>query len=95
MGNRSQRTEPKLPIYRHAETKLPTQFPQLALGHALDVWQVHLQSGAVVQKGISMSRNFGLPRQADSGYRGPIWPLVALTLIMIGLIDVATHLHHW
>jgi hypothetical protein len=42
-----------------------------------------------------MSRNFGVPRQTDSGYRGSMWPLVALMLIMIGLIDVATHLHHW
>jgi hypothetical protein len=24
-----------------------------------------------------------------------MWPLAALTLIMIGLIDVATPLHHW
>jgi hypothetical protein len=34
MGKCSQRTELKLPIYRHAKTKLPTQFPQLALGYA-------------------------------------------------------------
>jgi hypothetical protein len=42
-----------------------------------------------------MSRNFGVPRQTYSGYRGSVWPLVALTLIMIGLIDVATHLQGW
>jgi hypothetical protein len=40
----------------------------------------------------SMSRNFGR-RQTYSGYRGASWgPLVALTLIMVGLIDVAAHL---
>jgi hypothetical protein len=32
---------------------------------------------------------------AYGAYRASMWPLVALTLIMIGLIDVATHLHHW
>jgi hypothetical protein len=43
-----------------------------------------------------MARNFGVPRQTYGGYRGSMWPLVALTLIIIGLIDVATHLqHHW
>jgi hypothetical protein len=41
-----------------------------------------------------MSRNFGVPRQANSGHCGSLWgPLVALTLIMVGLIDVAAHLH--
>jgi hypothetical protein len=41
-----------------------------------------------------MSRNFGLRRQTYSRYRGSSWgPLVALTLIMVGLIDVAAHLH--
>lgn len=39
-----------------------------------------------------MSRNFGVPRQTYGAYRGSMWPLVALTLIMIGLIDVAMHL---
>jgi hypothetical protein len=66
-----------------------------AFGHALDVWQAHMQSGAVVQGEISMSRNFGVPRQTYSGYRGSMWPLLVLTLIMIGLIDVATHLLRW
>ena len=42
-----------------------------------------------------MSRNFGVPRQTYGAHRGSIWPLVALTLIMIGLIDVVTHLHPW
>ena len=54
-----------------------------------------MQSGAVVQGEISMSRNFGVPRQTYSGYRGSMWPLLVLTLIMIGLIDVATHLLRW
>jgi hypothetical protein len=94
MGKGSQRTEPKLPIFRHAQTKLPTQFPQDALGNAPDVWPAHIQTGAVTRE-ISMSRNFGVPRQTCGGYRGSMWPLVALTLIMIGLIDVATHLHRW
>jgi hypothetical protein len=41
-----------------------------------------------------MTRNFGLRRRTYSGYRGSSWgPLVALTLIMVGLIDVAAHLH--
>jgi hypothetical protein len=92
VGSSSQRTELELPIYRHAETKLLTQFPQVVLGHALDVWLA--QTGAVAGE-TSMSRNFGVPRQTYGGYRGSMWPLVALTLIMIGLIDVATHLHHW
>jgi hypothetical protein len=49
----------------------------------------------VAEQGRSMSRNFGVPRQTYGRYRGSMWPLVALTLIMIGLIDVATHLGHW
>jgi hypothetical protein len=35
------------------------------------------------------------PRQTYGAFRGSMWPLVALTLIIIGLIDVATRLHHW
>jgi hypothetical protein len=42
-----------------------------------------------------MARNFGVPRNTYGAYRGSMWPLVAPTLIMIGLIDVATHLRHW
>jgi hypothetical protein len=42
-----------------------------------------------------MSRNFGVPRQTYSGYRGSMWPLVALTLIVIGLINAAAHLYPW
>jgi hypothetical protein len=40
-----------------------------------------------------MARNFGVPRDTYSAYRVSMWPLLALTLIMIGLIDVAMHLH--
>jgi hypothetical protein len=32
----------ELPIYRHAETKFLTQFPQVVLGHA-----GHMQTGAI------------------------------------------------
>ena len=42
-----------------------------------------------------MARNFGVPRHTYGGYRGSMWPLVALTPIMIGLIGVAIHLHPW
>lgn len=42
-----------------------------------------------------MSRNFGVPRQTRDAYRVSTWPLVAVTLIMIGLINVAAHLTHW
>jgi hypothetical protein len=38
VGSSSQRTELELPIYRQAETQLLTQFPQVVLGHALNVW---------------------------------------------------------
>jgi hypothetical protein len=41
-----------------------------------------------------MARNFGVRRQTNGAYHPSMWPLLALTLIMIGLIDVATHLHH-
>jgi hypothetical protein len=51
-------------------------------------------SGAVAQES-SMARNFGVPRHTYGAHRGSMWPLMALTLIMIGLVDVATHLHHW
>jgi hypothetical protein len=38
-----------------------------------------------------MARNFGVPQQIK--HRGSVWPLLALTFIMLGVIDVATHLH--
>ena len=41
-----------------------------------------------------MARNFGVRRHTVGAYRGSMWPLAALTLIVVGLIDVATHLHH-
>jgi hypothetical protein len=31
----------------------------------------------------------------NSGDRRSLWPLLAVTFIMIGIIGVATHLHHW
>jgi hypothetical protein len=42
-----------------------------------------------------MARNFGVPRHTCGSYRGSMWPIAVVTLIMIGLIDVAAHLHHW
>ena len=42
-----------------------------------------------------MSRNFGVPRQTHGAYRVPIWLLVVVTLITIGLINVAGHLSPW
>jgi hypothetical protein len=42
-----------------------------------------------------MARNFGVPRNTYGADRASMWPLLALTLIMIGLIDVVTHLHPW
>jgi hypothetical protein len=42
-----------------------------------------------------MSRNFGVPRQTHGPYRVSMWPLLAVTLIMIGLINVAAHLVDW
>jgi hypothetical protein len=34
-------------------------------------------------------------RQRSSRYRPSLWPLLAVTFIMVGMIDVATHLRHW
>lgn len=42
-----------------------------------------------------MSRNFGVPRQTHGAYRVPIWLLLVVTLITIGLINVAGHLSPW
>jgi hypothetical protein len=50
---------------------------------------------AAVAMESSMARNFGVPRHTFGDDRGSMWPLVVLTLIMIGWIDVVTHLHHW
>ena len=48
-----------------------------------------------LQGETSMSRNFGVPRQTHGAYRGPMWPLLVVTLIMIGLINVAAYLIPW
>jgi hypothetical protein len=42
-----------------------------------------------------MARNFGVPQRIRSGYRPSLWPLLAVTFVMAGMIDVATHLRHW
>jgi hypothetical protein len=42
-----------------------------------------------------MARNFGVPQQISSSYRPRWWLLLAVTFIMVGIIEVATHLHHW
>jgi hypothetical protein len=42
-----------------------------------------------------MARNFGVPQRIRSGYRPSLWPLLAVTFVMVGMIDVATHLRHW
>jgi hypothetical protein len=43
----------------------------------------------------SMARNFGVPQHISRSYRPSLWPLLAVTFIMVGMIDVATHLRHW
>lgn len=42
-----------------------------------------------------MARNFGVPQQISNSYRPSWWPLPAVTFIIIGIIEVATHLRHW
>jgi hypothetical protein len=41
-----------------------------------------------------MARNFGVPRKMDRDRRS-LWPLLAVTFIVAGMIDVATRLRHW
>jgi hypothetical protein len=74
--------------------KARTHFPQVDLGHTLDVSPARMQTGAVAG-GRSMARNFGVPRHIAGPYRTSMWPLLALALIMVGLINVANHLRHW
>jgi hypothetical protein len=38
-----------------------------------------------------MPRNFGVPRHIE--HRSSFWPLLALAIITLGVIDVATHLY--
>jgi hypothetical protein len=42
-----------------------------------------------------MARNFGVPQRISRSYRPSLWPLLGVTFIMVGMIDVATHLRHW
>jgi hypothetical protein len=72
---------------------LPRIYQKLTVRHAEAPFRplIKVQTGPGE---TSMPRNFGLRRQTHSGYRRSSWgPLVALTLIMVGLIDVAAHLH--
>jgi hypothetical protein len=41
-----------------------------------------------------MARNYGVPRHTNGNYRVSLWPLLTLAFIMLGMIDVATHLRH-
>jgi hypothetical protein len=45
-------------------------------------------------RGEPMARNFGLPQQVNRDHRGSIWPLLAIVFMLIGVINVAAHLHH-
>jgi hypothetical protein len=40
-----------------------------------------------------MPRNFGF-RPPDRNGRAPVWPIWAVTLMVIGVINVAVFLHH-
>lgn len=42
-----------------------------------------------------MARNYGMPRHIIGSYRASLWPLLTLAFIVVGMIDVATHLAHW
>lgn len=42
-----------------------------------------------------MARNYGVSRHINGGYRASLWPLLTLAFIVVGMIDVATHLAHW
>jgi hypothetical protein len=42
-----------------------------------------------------MARNFGVPQHINSSYRPAWWPVLAVTFVVVGIIDVATHLRHW
>lgn len=43
--------------------------------------------------GKHMARNFGMPQQAKQQYRGAFWPALLIFSILIGAINIATHLH--
>jgi hypothetical protein len=40
-----------------------------------------------------MSRNFGLPQTLNRNDRGSLWPLMLIAFFVIGIVDVALHLH--
>jgi hypothetical protein len=42
-----------------------------------------------------MARNYGVPRHINGGNRASLWPLLTLAFIVMGMIDVATHLARW
>ena len=59
-------------------------------------WMFHRPACRLVPlQGGSMARNFGVPRHIVGAYRSSMWPLLALALIVVGMIDAATHLRHW
>lgn len=73
---------------------LATDFHKL-LGETLWMFDQSTCRLARLCRGKSMARNFGVPRHTAGAYRASRWPLLTLTLIMIGLIEVATHLRDW
>ena len=42
-----------------------------------------------------MARNYGVPRHMNGGNRASLWPLLTWAFIVVGMIDVATHLARW
>ncbi len=42
-----------------------------------------------------MARNFGVRHQTNRSYRCSFWPLLQMAFIAVGVVEVATHLHHW
>lgn len=81
MGRRRQRT-----------TKLPNLLAHLA-GNNVRAGR-SFYGGAMRGSRIIMARNFGVPRNLNS-FRGSLWPLLAVTFIIVGIIEVATHLGRW
>ncbi|HEY3681038.1 MAG TPA: hypothetical protein VGL45_20170 [Bradyrhizobium sp.] len=40
-----------------------------------------------------MARNFGMHQPTKQQYRGSFWPILLIFSILIGAINIATHLH--
>jgi hypothetical protein len=40
-----------------------------------------------------MARNFGMPQQTKQQYHGSLWPFLLIFSVLIGAINIATHLH--